>query len=335
MLRITFLSILLMVTFVAASLGQDTTAPVIAGPDSLDSISEGSGTKTRTGDYTATDDSAVIWSVSGPGFTISQAGRLTFTVTDPNYEAMNTYNGSVTATDIHNNSASKAVTVMILNVDEPGTLTLSPDTEDTPLITAALNDPDNASPDDIRWSWSGYSASSAPTGSTYQTEAADAGKTLIVTVNYNDGVGGADHATARITVGVSPGPRFANPTATVTIPENSAMPYSVGTYTATGGAGRLKYSVAGTGYSINTNTGALTLSGNSPDYEATTTHPVMATITATDEDGDTGEMTVTVNVGNVDEAGTIGGLSNNAPVNTELTATITDPDVPGGVTGVI
>ena len=67
---------------------KQTQPQTITGPDTLDSISEGTGQKTRTATYSATDaeNDAFVWTVSGTGFTISQAGRLTFSVTDPDFE---------------------------------------------------------------------------------------------------------------------------------------------------------------------------------------------------------------------------------------------------------
>ena len=137
-----------------------------------------------------------------------------------------------------------------------------------------------------------------------------------------------------MTVGTLPGPKFSSPTATATVDENTTTPYTVGTYTATGGTRPIKYSVQGTGFTINSNSGVLTLTvSDGLDYEGGTTS-YTATITATDEEGETGTMTVTVNVGNVDEPGVIGGLSDSAVIDTTIQATLSDPDV-SSVTGVI
>ena len=330
MLRVTFMSILLMVSFVAVSFGQNT-APAITGPDTLDSISEGPGLKTRTAMYSATDadDDAFVWTVSGTGFSISSNGVLNFTVTNPNYEDTNSYVGTITATDIQGDGGTLNVTVNILNVEEPGSITFD---STTGTITATLSDPDGV-PDTVRWSWSGI-AGTDPGTATYGTVAGDAGKTLTVTAQYADPAGSADSVTARVTVGTLPGPKFSSPTATATVDENTTTPYTVGTYTATGGTRPIKYSVQGTGFTINSNSGVLTLTvSDGLDYEGDTTS-YTATITATDEEGETGTMTVTVNVGNVDEPGVIGGLSDSAVIDTRIQATLSDPDV-SPVTGAI
>ena len=62
-----------------------------------------------------------------PGFSISQEGRLTFAVTNPNYEMVpdHKYVGNITAADIHNASAMLKVTVNIVNQPEPGKITFS------------------------------------------------------------------------------------------------------------------------------------------------------------------------------------------------------------------
>ena len=86
------------------------------------------------------------------------AGALTFKQS-PNYEAPadagtdNVYNVTVVATDSDNQTDMMAVTVMVTNVDEAGTLTLSTvqPRVGTPL-TATLTDIDGAV-SDVTWMW--------------------------------------------------------------------------------------------------------------------------------------------------------------------------------------
>ena len=86
------------------------------------------------------------------------AGMLTFKQS-PNYEAPadagtdNVYNVTVVATDSDNQTAMITVTVMVTNVDEEGTLTLSTvqPRVGTPL-TATLTDIDGAV-SDVTWMW--------------------------------------------------------------------------------------------------------------------------------------------------------------------------------------
>ena len=99
--------ILLMVSFVAFSFGQANEPPTITGPESFD-ISEGPGEKTVSGTYSATDpnNDEFVWTVSGAGFSISSRGKLTFTVTDPDFEMVSSYTATIIATDIHGEAST-------------------------------------------------------------------------------------------------------------------------------------------------------------------------------------------------------------------------------------
>ena len=341
MLRITLVMILIMVSFVAMSLGQENEAPKdITGPASY-TILEGPGTTTKSGNYSATDpendaNDAIVWSVSGTGFSINQSGRLTFTVTDPDYETTPIYEGDITATDIHGApSPAYVVTVNIVNQPEPGKITFSL-SESGDDLTAILTDPDITPADEsvinVNWSWSGYSSDIDPTGDTYMPVAADAGNTLSVTATYTDAAGG-DSATGTYTVGVGSGasPRFSDTTATATVNENTATPHLVGTYTATGGTGTLAYTLSAltNGFSINSSTGALTLTAATLEYEVNIPddRTYTAVIIATDEENQTGEITVIVTLNNVDEDGMVSFNPPTAMVETEVTASVTDPDM--------
>ena len=351
MLRIslvTFLSILLMVSLVATSLGQNEAPKDITGPASY-TILEGPGTTTKSGDYSATDpeNDAIVWSVSGTGFSINQAGnqagRLTFTVTNPDYEMVGgqKYVGIITATDIHNAHnaapATLTVTVNIVNQPEPGKITFSLVDR---ALTATLADPDITGVDDVsnvNWSWSDISNNTAPSGDTptsvYTVVDADAGNTLSVTATYTDAAGG-DSATGTYTVGVGSdaSPRFSDTTATATVDENTTTPLVVGTYTATGGTGTLAYTLSAsstTDFSINSSTGALTLTAATLEYEVNSPddRTYTAVIIATDEENQTGEITVTVTLNNVDEDGVVAFNPAEAMVGNAVTASVTDPDM--------
>ena len=275
MLRITLVSILLMVSVVAASFGQQNSAPEISETATAEyTIAEGTGTTTVGGSYSATDadDDAFVWKVTGTGFSISEAGVLTFTVTDPDFETTLTYAGIITATDIHGEpSADFVVTVNILNLEEPGEISFNQSVAGQ--ITATLSDPDGV-PDTVRWSWSGI-AGTDPGTATYETVAGDAGKTLTVTAQYADPAGGSDSLTDSVTVGATANPVFSPAVAAVTVNEDTSTPHTVGTYTATGGTPPLKYSVAGDGFAINSNSGVLTLTVTDGfDYETTPSYSV-------------------------------------------------------------
>ena len=104
--------------------------------------------------YTAVDPEgeSIVWTVTGPdneAFTID-GGVLTFNST-PNYEnpddsdENNTYSVTVTASDgsSDRNDTTQDITVNIVNLDEPGTVTLSARQPQVGnALTAMLTDPD-------------------------------------------------------------------------------------------------------------------------------------------------------------------------------------------------
>ena len=107
-------------------------------------------------------------------------------------------------------------------------------------------------------------------------------------------------------------------TYTATDPENNSISWALS------GADRADFSITG---------GALTFR-QSPDYEAPADangdNVYLVTVNANDGHGGTDAITVTITVTNVEESGTV-TLSHSQPsVDTEVTATLADPD--GGVT---
>ena len=69
------------------------------------------------------------------------------------------------------------------------------------------------------------------------------------------------------------------------------------------------------------------------DYETKASYSV--TVTASDSGGLSDTIDVTITVTNVDEMGTITLSATQPAVGEALTATLTDPDSPSGVTGVV
>ena len=236
------------------------------------------------------------------------------------------------------------VTVMVTNVEETGTVTLSSTGAKvgTP-ITATLVDDDIVvgAPD---WQWSRVlpaTGSSNPiTGarnSSYTPVAADVGNHLMVTATYTDGEGAGKSASERIRTAVAAAnrpPEFASSTATLSVAENMPSRTLVGSpITATDPNGNnLSYSDSGTDAASFTvdNQGQLRTTA-SFNYEAKSSYSV--TITATDPEGATGSIVVSVNVTNVDEDGMVVLSPNRPSIGTPITASVTDPDgTPTGVT---
>ena len=137
---------------------------------------------------------------------------------------------------------------------------------------------------------------------------------------------------------------------TFSIDENSAAGTAVGTVTATDADGdTLTYSVGGTDptafaevFSLDTATGSITVkTGAIPDHETKSSYAIIISITDGEDAMGVAEtnattddtVAVTINVTDIEETGAV-TLSPQTPlVDTESTATVTDPD--GSVSAVI
>ena len=193
----------------------DEAAPIMEGGLSISSTKGSSVMYAENGmgavaTYTAAgpDADMASWSLEGDDagdFTIS-GGELEFRNT-PNYEMPmdddgdNTYMVTVVAEDTMDNMASKAVTVTVTNVDEPGRVSLSTmraavDTE----ITATVDDPDGMVSGES-WQWersmdgTDFGRITGETSDSYTPVAEDdGGYYLRATVRYTDGEGSGKSA---------------------------------------------------------------------------------------------------------------------------------------------
>ena len=174
-------------------------APTVTGISPV-TVDEGT---TTVGPYTGTDpDGDVLtWTTTNstvfqvqPGSSPSGSSTTLSFRTAPDYEALTnrTFTVTVKATDSGSASSTRAVTVTVTNVDEPGTVTLSdgsPHVGDQ--LTATLTDPDQG----IRqptWSWTsgGTGARSSSVQSLrYTVPVGDFGKILKASVGYTDNHG--------------------------------------------------------------------------------------------------------------------------------------------------
>ena len=247
--------------------------PELSGPATIDYAENGAAVVAT---YTARDPerAPITWTLSGGDddefFTIS-GGILRFR-TPPNHEAAadddgdNAYQVTVRASDRGGagNTATKDVTIRVLNVDEPGTVELSTEQpKDGVEITATLTDPDGGVTGPS-WQWAQSSsrtgtftnirnatnASYTPVGgddlTTLIVEVSDVGKYLRATVTYTDTQSTRVTKTAffvstrpvleKTYVNTPPvfpdqnpdTPGVQNETATRTIPENAAPRTAVG-----------------------------------------------------------------------------------------------------------
>ncbi len=209
------------------------------------------------------------------------------------------------------------VTVMVTDTDDPGMVTITPMPEVlTPgmELTAALSD-DDGRVQDVTWQWSksmdmsSWMDISGATSMSYTPVDADHGYYLRATATYTDAYGSPKTAmdTTASKVDANQAPMFAAETATRMVAENSAAGTNVGApVTATDADNdTLVYTLGGTdaGYfSIGSSTGQIMVgAGAMLDYETRTEY--MVTVTATDPDGASDTIMVTIMVTDVDEPG--------------------------------
>ncbi len=166
--------------------------PALDGPGAV-SLAENSSD--AVGTYTATDPDGdpLTWSLSGDDARAFALQGIDTTRTlhfqqPPDFETQPTYTVAVVVTDSLL-SATVAVTVTVVNVDEPGTVALSstqPRVGES--ITATLADPDGRV-SDVGWTWSAGSGTSDGLSSTLTPTPAMVGTPLQATAHYEDGHG--------------------------------------------------------------------------------------------------------------------------------------------------
>ena len=184
-------------------------APVLSGPADTTVVEHGSGTVAL---YRAVDPEgeAVTWSLSGADrdtLALSGGGQLSFKRA-PDYErpvdadSDNVYAVRVRAFDGPLGD-SLAVTVRVSNVEEAGTVRLSPTAPQAgTALSATLSDPDSVWASTVGWQWqrlSSRSAAGTPIGSatsaSYTPQGADVGRWLVAKASYRDGHGAGKSAT--------------------------------------------------------------------------------------------------------------------------------------------
>ena len=320
-----------------------------------------SGTNVSGGAITATDSDGdtLTYSLTGTDagfFQINASGQLSISGSRTlNFEAAkNSYTVIVNVSDRKDAAGgantviddSITVTINLTNVDEPGTVSISGTLEGGSTLTASVTDLDGT-PTGVTWQWSrGNTAGGAfaniisATSASYMLVAGDVGKYLRATASYTDPEGSGKSASGTSgAVGASNAePAFSSDTATRTLPENSGAGTNVagGRVTATDSDGdTLTYLLTGTDagfFQINAS-GQLSASGSTAfDFEATK-NSYTVIVNVSDHKDSAGNaldvfddsITVTINLTNVDEPGTV-SISGTLSGGSTLTASVTDID---------
>ena len=250
---------------------------------------------------------------------------------------------------------SQTITVTVTNVEEPGTVSISPaEPVAGEELTAALEDPDGSVSGET-WQWwradakdGIFSAITGATSASYTPGAAVAGKWLRATASYTDGHGPDKTASALTASTVAAAatnqaPAFSVDTATRSVDENRTKGTAVGdpieAATDANAGDTLTYSMTGTDarhFTFNAATRQIS-TGSALDHETRDGYTVTVNVTDSKTADDKASTTiddsivVTISVTDVDEAGTVVLAPARPGLGTAVNASVEDPD--GGVTG--
>ena len=308
------------------------------------------------------DGDSLTYSLSGTDASSFSIGRATgqLTVKDVlDYETKSVYQVKVLASDHRNASNGVDVTINVTNVEEAGTLVVSPEQPELGVaLTATLSDPDGLISASA-WQWSrsadgstGWSDIAGADSNSYTPVLEDVDHYLRVTVTYTDGHGSGKSATAitehQVPEGqiINTAPTFGSiDRLTLTIDENAPPNTPVGfpVVALDREEDTLTYSLSGTHaalFRIEGSNGQITVGPNTTlDYES---GPLRYTVIVSVHDGrdaygdsDTAiddYIDVHIDVNDVDEAGAVTVSLEQPKVKTALTATLSDLD--GSVTAV-
>ena len=325
-------------------------APSVTGDDAV--TRDELGTR-FVSSYSATDPegSQLNWEVDGrdrDDFTISN-GILEFEKV-PDYENAtdsgrnNEYEVTVVALD-EANDAKLDVKVTIENVDEEGSVSLSAiQPQAGTRLTATLTDPDGRIASRV-WLWERSTNQNSwetvgSSSSSYTPAYGDVGDYLRATASYNDGHGSGKSAESVSSNPVrerpltNTAPEFPATGAGVrSVDENTPSGRSIGSaVTADDAEGdQLTYSLDSSGaalFGIDERTGQLETEAEL-DHESRASYTV--TVRATDPSGLSDTIRVIIEIGDIDEIGTVTLSSSQTFLGVRLTARLNDPD--DGVSG--
>ena len=300
-------------------------------------------------------------------FNQSSGQIMTKSGVDYDYEARDSYSVTILVRDSLDADGnddisiddSITVTINVNNLDEQGQITISPAGPPTggDTLTASLTDPDGATTD-LDWQWSRattlggtYNDIPGATDAAYTPVAADVGKFLSVSVEYDDPQGDGKDTAHRISTAVAAGntdPSFSAETASHTLNENSPPGTAIRALTTlvdTEGD-TLTYSLAGPDQALFAQVAVgmgipgqvlRTASGSAFDFEspgdADNDNVYELTWSVSDGKDAAGNtdasiddtLAITVTVVNLDENGTV-TIAGTLSGGETLTASVTDPD---------
>ena len=262
------------------------------------------------------------------------------------YETTVYYPVTVTATDTAGGTDTVNGTITVVNVEEPGTVTLSsPQALVAIQFTATLADPDEVRGSET-WSWarspngtSDWTPISGETSDTYTPVADDVGDYLRATASYTDGEGsgkGAQAVSANA-VEVAPGrnkPVLREyPTATRSVPRNTPAGRNIGAPVAATDADNdaLTYSLGGpdgAGFDIDASSGQLLTKALLTGIQRTSYKVFVSVSDGRDENGNpevspqidaTTEVTINVTTSRTSSGSSSGGGFGPAPVAPKFT----------------
>ena len=279
-------------------------------------VAENTGAATNIGDPVAATDGdgdALTYALGGAdaaAFAIDETTGQLSTKAALDYEAKQSYQVTVTATDPGGLSATVNVTIKVTNVDEDGVVDLSPAQASAgTTLTASLSDPDGGVTG-VSWQWQRSDSSqgaftdiAAATAAGYTPATADIGMYLQAKATYTDNHGADKVATSSAVMVEDRMPAF---DAQAMVPNQSwAVGEDVGTVmlpAASGGDGDLVYTITpALPAGLTFDAAARTITGTTEAAMVRTEF----TYTVTDTDGDDDTLTFHIEVVVASTGGTL------------------------------
>ena len=304
------------------------------------------------------DSDSLVYSLTGTdatSFTVDNSGQIkvgasttlnyesakkSYTVIARVHDSKDANGGTDTTID-----DTIVVTIDVTNLNEDGTVSLSMTQPSVRVqLTASLTDPDSGVIGES-WQWTkadtkdgNCTGITIGTTATYSPVDGDVGKFLCATVSYEDAHGANQTAEAvsenAVQAGANRAPTFDAAAVTREVAENTEANIDVGspvTATDQDTGTTLSYTLEGTDKdSFKMVSGGQIQTESDVTYDFETKASYSVTVKANDGNGGTATKAVTINLTNVDEAGTVTLSTNQPSARAQVTATLDDPD--GSVT---